>query len=145
MPACFRSRPCDIIVLEAGVQVPADLRLLEASTLQIDEATLTGESVPVTKNINQQIAADAGIGDRLNMAYKGTLVSNGRGLGVVVSTGMNTELGRIASLLFAAVDTQTPLQKRLASFSKRLGLGVLLICAVIFATGLRRPGDARPA
>lgn len=140
-PCCVPSSelvPGDIVMLDAGVQVPADLRLLEASTLQIDEAALTGESVPVTKNSTLMCAGDASIGDRLNMAWKGTLISNGRGLGVVVSTGMHTELGRIASMLDSATNTPTPLQKRLASFSKRLGLGVLAICAIIFATGLAR-------
>lgn len=130
--------PGDIVLLEAGNLVPADLRLLDAAALQIDESTLTGESVPREKSIDPVADAAAGVGDRLNMAFKGTMISNGRGLGVVVATGMQTQLGHIAALLHTADDTVTPLQKRLAVFGKRLALAILAVCALIFVAGLAR-------
>ncbi len=130
--------PGDVALLEAGNVVPADLRLTEAIRLKVNEAALTGESVPVDKSIAPVAEADAPLGDRRNMAYKGTLVSYGRGRGIVVATGMATELGRIAALLAAEEDVKTPLQKRLASFGGRLAMMVLAICAIIFVTGLLR-------
>ena len=131
--------PGDIVALEAGIQVPADLRLLETSALAIDESTLTGESAAVLKH-HEVLGEGTGdsIGDRLNMVFKGTLVTNGRGLGLVVATGMHTELGKIATLLESTSDTKTPLQGRLSVFSRRLAISILLICAFIFASGLLR-------
>ena len=133
--------PGDIVLLEAGNQIPADLRLLHIAQLQVDESALTGESVTVAKQT--AALADLGpsaLGDRLNMAFKGTTATHGRGRGLVVATGMNTELGKIAWLL-SSEDRSTPLQKRLAAFGQRLAWVVIGICAVIFGVGVLR-GEA---
>ena len=130
--------PGDIVLLEAGNQVPADLRLIEIAQLKIDESALTGESVTVDKHTGVLAEAASALGDRLNMAFKGTTAAHGRGTGLVVATGMATELGKVAGLLDRAVDLSTPLQKRLAAFGKRLALVVLAICALIFVIGVLR-------
>ena len=130
--------PGDIVLLEAGNLVPADLRLIEAVRMRVDEAALTGESVPADKDAAVIAGRDAALGDRRNMAYKGTMVTYGRGRGAVVATGMATELGRIAALLAAEEEVKTPLQKRLTVFGQRLAVVVLLVCAAIFAAGLLR-------
>ncbi|HVY64784.1 MAG TPA: HAD-IC family P-type ATPase, partial [Gammaproteobacteria bacterium] len=126
--------PGDIVWLEAGDVVPADVRLIETARLQTEEAALTGESLPVEKTIEPLGEHDAPLGDRRGMAYKGTLITHGRGRGVVVATGLRTELGRIATLLTGA-ESRTPLQRRLAQFGYRLALAVLAICAVLFIVG----------
>jgi len=136
--------PGDIVALEAGRIVPADLRLIETPGLRINESALTGESVPVDKVTAPIAAADPPLGDRHNMAYKGTAVTNGRGLGVVVNTGMRTEFGRIAGLLSDTATVATPLQRRLRVFGRGLAIVVLAICAIIFATGLLRGEPALP-
>ncbi|WP_374369147.1 cation-translocating P-type ATPase [Dongia sp.] len=128
----------DLVLLEAGNLVPADLRLIESVDLAIAEATLTGESLPVEKAIAPLADADIALGDRTNMAYRGTLVTRGRGLGLVVATGARTEIGRIAHALAKAVERQTPLEARLADLVRRLALGVLAVCAIFFALGLLR-------
>jgi len=129
--------PGDIVLLEAGDIVPADLRLLEAYQLTIDESPLTGESVPVLKEAEPILEENVPISERKNMAFKGTLVTNGRGKGVVVATGMNTELGKIAKIV-QEEETKTPLQKRLADFGKKLGLATIFICILIFVFGILR-------
>jgi len=127
--------PGDIILVEAGDKIPADARVIEEANLRTDEAPLTGESMPIAKDA-RPIAADVGIGDRRNMLYAGTVATYGRGRAVVVATGMDTEVGRIAGLLEAAQKEPTPLQQELDRTGKRLSVVMLGICAVVFATGL---------
>ncbi|WP_455365914.1 calcium-translocating P-type ATPase, PMCA-type, partial [Kaarinaea lacus] len=128
--------PGDVVLLQDGDLVPADIRLLKVAQLQINEAALTGESQPVDKISAPLEEAAAAVGDRLNMVYKATIVTRGRAEGLVTATGMQTEIGQIASLLSEEETTKTPLQKRLARFGKRLAILILCICAVIFVTGL---------
>ncbi|HET9700193.1 MAG TPA: cation-translocating P-type ATPase [Burkholderiales bacterium] len=130
--------PGDIVLLEAGALVPADLRMVQCAALKIEEAALTGESVPAEKHDRALPDAALPVADRRNMAYKGTAVAYGRGTGVVVATGMGTELGRIAGLLTHEEEVRTPLQKRLTAFTTRLAWAVLAICAIVFVAGLLR-------
>ena len=124
--------PGDIVRLEAGDIVPADLRLLSAASLKIEEAALTGESVPAEKDADKTVAADAPLGDRSDMAYSGGTVSYGRGTGVVTATGMKTEVGKIATMLSEEKEQSSPLQKQLGKTAKILSILVLAIAAVIF-------------
>lgn len=127
--------PGDIVLIEAGDKIPADARIIEDANLYADEAPLTGESVPVAKSA-RPVDADAGIGDRINMLFAGTVATYGRGRAVVVATGMATEVGRIAGLLESAEKIPTPLQQELDRTGKRLTVIMLGICAIVFATGL---------
>jgi Ca2+-transporting ATPase len=130
--------PGDVVLLESGAIVPADLRLLETAELAVQEAALTGESQAVEKSVRPLDDPRSPLGDRTNMAFKGTIVARGRGVGLCVATGMETELGRIARLLSTAETSRTPLQQRLAVFGKRLSLVAIAICALIFVAGLLR-------
>ncbi|GAA0784750.1 cation-translocating P-type ATPase [Hathewaya limosa] len=129
--------PGDIIVLDAGRYIPCDLRLIESANLQIEESALTGESVPVEKN-NDTITTgeDTPLGDQKNMAFMSTLVTYGRGIGVAVETGMNTEIGKIAKMLDEDNNDETPLQKKLGELGKTLGIGALVICVIMLGVGL---------
>jgi Ca2+-transporting ATPase len=128
--------PGDIVYLEAGNFIPADVRLLEAVNLRVEEASLTGESLPVQKNAALQLDAEAPLGDRKNTAFMGTTVSYGRGKGVVTATGMRTQLGLIAEMLQSVEAEETPLQKRLDELGKTLSIGALLLVAVVFLVAL---------
>jgi Ca2+-transporting ATPase len=130
--------PGEVCLLEAGSVVPADLRLVEAASLRIDEAPLTGESVPVEKQAEAVHAPDTPLGNRSNMAYASTQVTHGCGVGVATAIGMATELGRIAGLLQSTEAVRTPLQRRLDEFGWRIGILALGICALIFGLGLLR-------
>jgi P-type Ca2+ transporter type 2C len=130
--------PGDVVLLEAGNVVPADLRIIETARLKIDESALTGESVAAEKQVAVISVIDAPLGDRLNLAYKGTTVVYGRGRGLVVATGMHSELGKIAALLSEDTETRTPLQQRLARFGKRLAIAALAICVLVFLIGILR-------
>jgi len=127
--------PGDIVLLAAGTVVPADMRIINANMLMIQEAALTGESTAVTKQ-TQKIDGQASIGDRINMAFSGSVVIYGRGEGVVTATGMQTEMGAIAKLINTTQSTETPLKKRLESLGKVLGISAIVICAVLFGIGV---------
>jgi Ca2+-transporting ATPase len=128
--------PGDIVILEAGDFVPADLRLIESANLKVQEAALTGESVPVEKSTDVLDQQDIPLGDRTNMAYSGSIVTYGRGRGIVIGTGMGTEMGRIADMLQREKGVKTPLQHRMERLGKTLGIAVLGICGIIFLVGL---------
>ena len=129
--------PGDLVLLEAGDVVPADLRVMESHGLKIDEASLTGESNAAEKITTELSEEKTALGDRVNMAYKGTMVTYGRGIGLTVATGMKTEIGRIAQLL-QQKDTLTPLQKRLTEFGKKLSMIVIGICVLVYFVGVMR-------
>lgn len=128
--------PGDIAILEAGDYIPADLRLIETVNLKIDEAALTGESVPVEKDAQALLKEDAALGDRVNCAYMGTVITYGRGKGVITDIGMQTQMGNIAGMLSQVPDESTPLQKKLDGLGKLLGIVCLGICVLIFLLGL---------
>jgi len=132
--------PGDIVFLETGNYVPADVRLIDAVNLKIEEAALTGESVPVEKNAASVMDADATLGDRKNTAFSGTVVTYGRGKGIVVSTGMNTQIGLIATMLQSVEDEETPLQRRLDQLGKTLGWATMVISGLVFLSGLIESG-----
>ena len=126
--------PGDIVVLDTGDFVPADLRIFEAINLKSQESALTGESVPVEKTM-EAISEEVGIGDRTNMLFSSSLVTYGRGKGIVVETGMNTEVGKIAQIINSSEETTTPLQEKLNKLGKTLGIAALVICVIIFIIG----------
>jgi P-type Ca2+ transporter type 2C len=128
--------PGDIVLIEAGDYIPADMRLLQSSSLKIEEAALTGESVPAEKITSKIDKSEIVIGDRRNMAYSGSSVTYGRGMGVVTATGMNTEVGKIAGHISNTESSQTPLQKKLAEMSKYLTVGIIAISVAIFLAGV---------
>jgi len=134
--------PGDIVSLEAGDIVPADLRLIESASLKVEESALTGESVPVEKQAETLTADDLAIGDRVNMAYMNSNVTYGRGTGIVVATGMQTEVGRIAGMIEAADETTTPLQANLTQLGKSLTILILVIAAVVFGIGMVRGSES---
>jgi len=133
--------PGDIVFLETGNFIPADVRLIEAVNLKIEEAALTGESVPVEKNAASVIDSEASLGDRKNTAFSGTVVTYGRGKGIVVSTGMHTQLGLIATMLQSVEEEETPLQRRLDELGKTLGWASLVISGLVFLSGWIEGGD----
>ncbi|HYM40747.1 MAG TPA: calcium-translocating P-type ATPase, SERCA-type [Thermoplasmata archaeon] len=132
--------PGDVVLLATGDQVPADLRLVEVASLRIDEASLTGESTPVTKAV-APLPVDAFLGDRRNLAFVGTTVEGGRGRGLVVGTGMRTELGKIAGLVQQETKEETPLQRQLDRLGRQIGLAILGIAAVVFVLMFLREAD----
>ncbi len=133
--------PGDIVLLAAGVRVPADMRLIATRDLQIAEAALTGESLPVSKDASSVLPTDTVLADRKNMAYASTLVTSGTGTGVVTGTGDRTEVGRISQLLSEAVGLETPLTRKIGQFSKVLLVVILLLAAITFGVGLLRGQD----
>jgi Ca2+-transporting ATPase len=129
--------PGDIVVLESGMIVPADLRVIESHSLRVDESVLTGESIAVDKIANTIGSPADHLGDRINMVYKGTKVTNGRGLGVSVETGMNTEIGKIAGML-KEKKSMTPLQLKMEDFGRKLSYVIIAVCVLLFIAGLLR-------
>jgi Ca2+-transporting ATPase len=130
--------PGDVVILETGNYVPADVRLVESVNLRIEEASLTGESVPVGKHAEEKLAEAAGLGDRHNMAFMSTVVTYGRGQGLVIATGMRTEIGKIAEMLQSYEEEPTPLQIKLDQLGRMLGMATLFICALVGIIGVVR-------
>lgn len=133
--------PGDVVLIEAGDAISADCRLIEAVNLRLEEAALTGESEPISKFVDSVKGENIPLGDRPNMVYTGTAVAAGRGVGLVVDTGMRTEIGRIAELIQSVQEDQTPLQRRMAQLGKILAVVVLVIIALVFGLGLLRGDD----
>ena len=131
--------PGDIIIIDAGRYIPCDIRLIETANLKVEESALTGESVPVDKDASINLdAEDTPLGDQKNMAFMSTLATYGRGVGIAVGTGMNTEIGKIAKMLDEQENELTPLQKKLAQLGKFLGAGAIVICILMFLIGILR-------
>jgi Ca2+-transporting ATPase len=128
--------PGDIVLIEAGDYIPSDLRFIETMNLKVDESALTGESVPVEKDAKVVLKDNTPIGDRINMGYMSTIVTYGRGVGVVATTGMDTEIGNIANLLNEVEDEMTPLQKKIDKLGKQLGIVSVIVVLVIFVVGI---------
>lgn len=134
--------PGDIILLETGDYIAADVRLIESVNLKVQEASLTGESLPVEKETKAMKEEKVGIGDRINQAFSSSLVTYGRGKAVVVETGMNTEVGKIAGMINDTIDNETPLQTKLNKLGKTLGIVAIVICIIIFMVGIAIGKDA---
>jgi Ca2+-transporting ATPase len=130
--------PGDLVIIETGDYIPADVRLISSANLKVEEAALTGESVPVEKDANAMFEGDVGLGDQINSGFMSTLVTYGRGSGIVTATGMNTVIGSIAKMIQEDKQEDTPLQRKLAQLGKLLGTACLVICAVVFILGLIR-------
>ena len=128
--------PGDIVLLEAGNYVPADCRLINSYNLKIEESSLTGETVPVTKDAEVLLGEKTALGDTLNMAFANTIVVNGHGEAIVTDIGMNTKVGKIAKMIITNESPETPIQKKLGEVGKTLGIGCLVICAFIFVIGI---------
>ncbi|NLC02677.1 MAG: HAD-IC family P-type ATPase, partial [Tissierellia bacterium] len=128
--------PGDLVLLDAGDIIPADLRLVESSNLKVEEASLTGESVPVEKKSSSHFDENISLGDRLNMAYMSTIVTYGRGKGIVVGTGHDTEIGKIATMIQSFEEEITPLQKKLNHLGKVLGITTIVVCLAVFGIGM---------
>lgn len=133
--------PGDIVLIEAGDSIPADLRLIEGANLKVEEASLTGESVPVEKDATAVFESEVALGDRKNMAYMSTIVTYGRGRGIVIGTGANTQIGKIAEAIQSYHEESTPLQQKLNELGKWLGIGCLVICLLVFGIGFLRGGN----
>ncbi|MBK1813696.1 calcium-translocating P-type ATPase, PMCA-type [Clostridium sp. YIM B02505] len=133
--------PGDIVIIDAGRYIPADLRLIESANLKMEESAFTGESVPADKDANAIIEGKVGVGDQHNMVFMSTLATYGRGVGVVVGTGMDTEIGKIAKMLDEEVEDSTPLQKKLEQLGKYLGIGSIGICFIIFIVSMFQKRD----
>jgi len=132
--------PGDIIIIEAGDILPADVRIIESANMKVEEASLTGESVPVEKDSSKVFDEEIGLGDRANMAYMSTIVTYGRGKGIVVDTAQKTEIGKIADKIQEIEDEETPLQQKLDQLGKWLGIVCIVICIIVFIVGLLRGG-----
>lgn len=128
----------DILVLDAGDYISADGRIIESHSLQINESSLTGESLPIEKMTQVINEREVALGDKINMVFSGSFVTNGRGKAIVTSIGMNTEIGKIANLLDSAKEKKTPLQVSLEQFGKRLAIGIIIICLIIFGLDILR-------
>lgn len=133
--------PGDLVLIETGARIPADIRLSETTSLEVDESILTGESVPVKKRVERLEDEKLSVADRINMAYMGTIVTRGRGRGYVVSTGMKTEIGKIAELIQTVEKEETPLQIKLKDLAKKLTYAIVAICFIVFFTGILREGN----
>lgn len=128
--------PGDIVILEAGNFIPADCRIIKSYNLKIEESSLTGENIAVEKNSDIILTEDISVGDMKNIAFGGTIITNGHGEGIVVETGMNTKVGKIAKMIITEESPETPIQKKLAEVGKIIGIACLLICVIIFAIGI---------
>lgn len=128
--------PGDIVILEAGDIVPADMRLIEVNSLKVEEATLTGESIPVEKSIKEEILNDVPLAERYNMVYQNSNITYGRGIGIVTNTGMTTEVGKIANMLKNTDENKTPLKQNLYDLSKILSYIILIIAIITFCVGV---------
>ncbi len=135
--------PGDIVQLQAGFRVPADLRLIASRDLQVTEAALTGESIPVEKDAAQLNPPEAVLAERRNMAYASTLVTYGTATGIVVATGDGSEIGRISQLISSATELETPLTRKIGQFSRVLLVAILILSAITFGIGLCERSDRR--